>query len=71
MSRFSDVVGETYKVIKGYIAPRKAKALAKDFIAYTNDNKVRTAFEFEGLVANANDSYNYPSHLNIPKQKDC
>ena len=69
MSRFSDVVGETYKVIKGYIAPRKAKALAKDFIAYTNDNKVRTAFEFEGLVANANDSYNYPSHLNILSRK--
>lgn len=69
MSRFSDVVGDTYKVIKGYVSPRKAKALAKDFIEYTANNQIQTAFEFEGLVRNANDRYNYPTHLNILSRK--
>lgn len=69
MSRFSDVVGETYKVIKGYVPKRRAKALAKEFVQYTEDNKIQTREDIPGVVSNVNDRYNHPTHLNILSKK--
>lgn len=69
MSRFSDAVGDTYKVIKKYIAPSKAKALGKEFIEYVENNKAAAQSPALELIKNGNDVYNFPKHLNLLSRK--
>lgn len=67
MSRFSDSVGNTYKVIKNYISPSKAEELGKEFIGYVENNKVETQptpFSLK-LIGKGYELYNFPKHLNL------
>ena len=66
MSKLRDVIGESYKVIRGYIPAEEAIALGKDFIAATDKNGLRSG---SNIVGEAYDDYNVPEHAAILSEK--
>ena len=66
MSKFCDEIGETYRVIRGYLPSEEAIQYGKDLISHVDNRGTPTA---ANIVGDAYDEYNYPEHVAILSEK--
>lgn len=66
MSKFSDAIGETYKVIRNYLPGSEATSYGKQLISHVDKTGSPTTAD---IVKNAFDEYNYPEHVAILTEK--